>query len=392
MPTAVQALRAEPRAPQCPRRLTRDYVLSGALVLAAVLEGILRTDAHWPVVATAVAVALACAMLWRRTHPLAVTAVVTSAVVAMVVASLVAGLEESAGLYTQVFILLVPYSLFRWASGREIVSGTALLLGMFAVAMSVDYTTFGEAVGGFVFFWFPAALGASVRLWTTSRLRDVERARIEERAQLARELHDTVAHHVSAMVVRAQAGLAVAAVQPEAALETLELIEQEGARTLTEMRAMVRALREPGQAELAPQAGVGDIARLARATDGEPTVAVSITGPAESVAPTLGVALYRIAQESITNALRHARGVGRVDVAVEVAERCVRLRVVDDGQSVAGAARSGPVTAGSGTGYGIAGMTERATLLGGWLTAGPRTAGQGGWLVEAELPRGGSTS
>ena len=115
-----------------------------------------------------------------------------------------------------------------------------------------------------VFLLFPAALGASVRYRTTSRLRELDQVKLREREQLARELHDTVAHHVSAIAIRAQAGRVVAASHPDAAVDALEVIEEEASRTLAEMRSMVGALREDEEPELAPQRGVADIERLAR--------------------------------------------------------------------------------------------------------------------------------
>ncbi len=111
-------------------------------------------------------------------------------------------------------------------------------------AIAGDSPTSAEASIGLVLLVFPAVLGASVRFWSTSRLRELDQVRLREREQLARELHDTVAHHVSAMVIRAQAGRVVAGSRPEAAVEALEIIEAEGSRTLAEMRSMVGALRE----------------------------------------------------------------------------------------------------------------------------------------------------
>jgi len=227
-----------------------------------------------------------------------------------------------------------------------------------------------------------AAVGASVRFWTASRTRALDQVRALERAQLARELHDTVAHHVSAMVVRAQAGRVVAQSRPGAAIEALEVIESEGSRTLAEMRTMVAALRERSDAELAPLPGVADIGRLARGPADQPLVEVHMAGDLDSVAPSVGAAAYRIAQESVTNAVRHARHATRVVVTVTGEPDCVRMTVCDDGDPV-------PVAHGR-DGYGVVGMTERASLLGGTVDAGP-SPGRG-WVVTALLPRAGSTA
>ena len=203
--------------------------------------------------------------------------------------------------------------------------------------------------------------------------------RSQERVQLARELHDTVAHHVSAMVIRAQAGRVVAPSDPGAALDALRVIEDEGSRTLAEMRIMVGALRDREDADLAPQNGIADIERLAGSLDDEPRVQVRLTGDLDALSPAVGAATYRIAQESVTNALRHARNATRIDVQVVGEDHAVRLTVHDDGE---------PVHASSvAPGYGVVGMTERAALLGGTLAAGPRP--DHGWVVDAVLPRAG---
>jgi signal transduction histidine kinase len=247
------------------------------------------------------------------------------------------------------------------------------------LGIASDYTNLGEAVGGFLFLMFPAVLGALVRFWTTARTREIDQVRLREREQLARELHDTVAHHVSAMVVRAQAGRVMAPTDPEAAIDALRVIEEEGSRTLAEMRTMVGALRDREDADLTPQNGVADIKRLARNVDDQPRVHVGLTGDLDELGPTVGAATYRIAQESVTNALRHARNATRIDVQVVGEDHAVRLTVHDDGE---------PVHASSvAPGYGVVGMTERAALLGGTLAAGPRP--DHGWVVDAVLPRAG---
>ena len=112
------------------------------------------------------------------------------------------------------------------------------------------------------------ALGLSVRTQHGARDRRLEQVKAEERVQLARELHDTVAHHVSAIAIQAQAGRALAATSPSSSLEALEVIEVEASRTLAEMRAMVRVLRNEAPADYAPQPGVADLERLVAAHAG----------------------------------------------------------------------------------------------------------------------------
>jgi signal transduction histidine kinase len=377
--SVVRSLRNEPRAAAPPGRVWRDWALVAVLVATAVFEGILRTDVAWRPVALVLAVALVFPLLWRRTHPLAVVVVIFGSVIVLNLVTLFAGPTTSVGLYTMIYVLLVPYALLRWGSGREVMIGLSIIVVAALLGIASDFNGVGEAVAGFVFLMFPAVLGALVRFWTTSRTREIDQVRLREREQLARELHDTVAHHVSAMVIRAQAGRVVAPSDPAAALDALRVIEEEGSRTLAEMRSMVGALRDREDADLTPQNGIADIERLAGSLDDEPRVQVRLTGDLAALSPAVGAATYRIAQESVTNALRHARNATRIDVQVVGEDHAVRLTVHDDGE---------PVHASSvAPGYGVVGMTERAALLGGTLAAGPRP--DHGWVVDAVLPRAG---
>lgn len=366
---------AEPRAPQPLERVWRDWVLVAVLVSTAVLEGVFREDVVWRPVAIVLAVALVFTLLWRRTHPLAMVAVAFGAVIAISIASLRA--DGPVGLYTMIFIVLLPYSLFRWGAGREAAIGLAIILVAGALGTAVDYTGVVDTVFGGLFLLFPAALGASVRYRTTARLREMDQVRLREREQLARELHDTVAHHISAIAIRAQAGRVVAASRPDAALDALDVIEEEASRTLAEMRGMVGVLRRGEQPDLAPQRGVADIERLARSVGDRPRVEVDLSGDLDDLSPSVGAAIYRIAQESITNAVRHARHPTRIDVSVVGDDDCLRLTVSDDGDASS--------TGRSSEGYGLVGMAERAMLLGGTLEAGPSP--DGGWTVTAVLPK-----
>jgi signal transduction histidine kinase len=190
-----------------------------------------------------------------------------------------------------------------------------------------------------------------------------------------------VAHHVSAIVIQAQAGRTVATSDPQAAVEALKVIEAEASRTLAEMRTMVGALRKGEETSFAPQAGVADIRRLAERAGDAPRVEVAPSGELDDLTPSVDAAVYRLAQESITNALRHARRATRVVVAIAGEPDCVRLTVTDDGEA-------GAVGLNGTSGYGIVGMTERAELLGGTLHAGPNH--ERGWTVTAVLPRSGT--
>jgi two-component sensor histidine kinase len=372
--STLRQLLAEPRVPNAPRRVWRDWMLIGLLVPITLFEVLVRDDIAWRPVTLLLGVVPIGASLWRRTHPL----VVVTVVFGLHAAShgvLLFGADHSAMLYVTVWIVVVSYALFRWGSGRECAIGLGVMvLGHVPTEHGV-IPNVGDVVGGAVFLVVPAALGVAVRYRTSSRSSEVDQVKLREREQLARELHDTVAHHVSAIILQAQAGQAVAAANPAGALGTLATIEAEASRTLSEMRFMVDALRQGEGPELLPQRGVSDIKWLARSGDERPHVEVRLGDGLDEVNASVGAALYRLAQESVTNAVRHARQATRVEVDVTTDGRIVQLVVSDDGFSV-----STPSSAG----YGLIGMNERATLLGGTFVAGPRLGG--GWTVTAVLP------
>jgi len=380
IPDSVRSLWEEPRVPDPPVRVWRDWVLVGVILIAAILEGTLRSDVIWRPLAIALTLGLVWTVLWRRTRPLAMVIITFGTVTALSVATIVAGVS-SVGLNTTVFVLLMAYSLVRWGSGRDIVLGLPLILFAYALGIVADYTTVGEAAAGAVFAIFPVVLGGLVRYRVNYGVNERERIKLSERTQLARELHDTVAHHVSAIAVRAQAGRVVAATNPRAAVESLQIIEEEASRALTEMRLMVGSLRDGEEADFAPQRGVADIPRLAHGAGDSPRVTVELSGALDDLGPAIGAAVYRLAQESITNALRHARHATRVDVHVTGSDHYVHLTVADDGDAHA--------VAPSWSGFGLVGMRERAALLGGTLDAGPSP--NKGWVVNAVLPKGSAT-
>ena len=379
VPDALRSLWAEPRPANPSGPLPRDWVLVAALICWSVVEAVLRQDmAPLPLLLIAAFAAVA-PLPWRRTHPLLAVAVAFGT---LTVVDIVRILTGSQGVlpFGVSATLVLTYALFRWGSGREAAGGLGVILLWLSITLVAESTSLAETVAGYAFFLFAAALGAAIRYRARIRTRDIDQAKAREREQLARELHDTVAHHVSGIAIQAQAGRAVAAAHPERAVEALVTIEDAATRTLTELRAIVGVLRVPQDTEFAPQPGMAEVEQLA--TDGQtrPCVEVTLAGELDDLSPAVGSAIYRLAQESITNARRHARHATRVTVAVTGDTDQVRLTVVDDG--------SIGTTGRAPAGYGLVGMRERATLLGGTFHAGP-TAGRG-WRVEAILPRTGT--
>ena len=371
---ALRSLWAEPRAADAPERVSRDWVLVGVLMVTALLEGVLRDDVAWRPFATIVAVGLAPVLLWRRTRPLACVVVAWGTAMVLGLATLAGG-PTHIGLTTMIYVLVLVYALVRWGSGREIVIGLAVVLVAAVIGTVADYTGPSDVIGGFGITAAAAAGGAAFRYRAESWRRALDQIRSQERVGLARELHDMVAHHVSAIAVQAQAGRAMAGQRPEAGLEALAVIEGEASRTLAEMRAMVRVLRDGAPAEYTPQPGVADLVSLAR-REPVPVVDVEVPGDLDGLPLQVDAAVYRLAQEALTNALRHARNASRVEIRVVEGGGRLRLRVTDDGQIDPGRSAS--------HGFGLLGMTERVQLLGGTLLAGP--APEGGWAVDAELP------
>lgn len=389
--SAIRSVWNEPRPADPPARTWRDWVLVAAFVVAAVIEGIVRPDVpgRWLQVATVVV--LAPTLLWRRTHPLLMVAIafVASGVPAVI-------LDRELDLTTNVFMLVLPYALFRWGSGRAMVLGAALILAKVGVNAALGFLAPTDVGAGVVILSSAFALGLAFRYRAGARKREREQVALLERERLARDLHDVVGHHVSAVAVRAQAGLAVSGTDPGAAADALRVIEGEATRALAEMRTLVRALRSDelrtdnlradglgadnsgtGEAaDLAPGPTIADVERLA--DTGPPPVEVLLEGDPARVTAAVGAAVHRIAQESVTNARRHARGATRIAVLVTVGDMSVRLRVSDDGDAP---------TRPAGSGFGLAGMRERAELLGGTLEAGPAARG---WTVEAVLPLSGA--
>lgn len=367
----IRSILAEPRAPDPPARVWWDWALVGALLVTAAGEAILRPDVPALPLATVVALLVIPVLLWRRTHPLLATAVGFGGAMVLHI-PMILGDVADVGLHSMLVVLLLPYALYRWASGPEALVGTAIIAVPAGLGLATS-GTLGDVIGGTTVLVAAFALGAAMRYRAVARQREVQQVRTLERGELARELHDTVAHHVSAIAIQAQAGRTVGATDPASAIDALAVIEAEASRTLYEMRTMVRVLRDGEVADYAPQRGISDLDELTRMS---PVVQVHRGGDLAGLPQPVEVAVYRICQESVTNAIRHSLNAKAVTVGVTGHVGVVRLRVHDDGE----AAR--PATT---VGYGLLGMAERAKLLGGACQAGPDPVG--GWTVEATLPR-----
>lgn len=243
-----------------------------------------------------------------------------------------------------------------------------------------------------LFFAALLMLGFAIAIGLYFRARDAERrkgieaavteAQTSERMALARELHDVVAHHVTGIVVQAQAAKMLNGRNPALAMEALDRIEEAGTEALVAMRRLVRSMRDNhGPTEQATTDLDADLRRLAdTAGHGVPTEFELRLTP--DIPQEVARSALRLVQESLTNVGKHAEGVSEVTVLVEVSGGELHVRVSDDGRK-----GDGRPVGGSG-GYGLVGMRERVELLHGRLTAGPA---DGGWTVEAWLPLEGET-
>jgi signal transduction histidine kinase len=210
------------------------------------------------------------------------------------------------------------------------------------------------------------------REWRAAAAADAERARI------ARELHDVIAHSVSVMVIQAAGARTVMGSDPERASASLQSVERAGRDAMAEMRRLLGVL--DGGADrrtLAPQPGLADIRDLvARTRAAGLATDLRVEGEPAILSPALDLSAYRIVQEALTNAIKHA-GPARAAVRVRWVRDALELEVSDDGR--------GPIAAnGAGSGHGIAGMRERAALHGGSIRAGAGV--EGGFAVRARLP------
>ncbi|MEM1178310.1 MAG: sensor histidine kinase [Acidobacteriota bacterium] len=373
---ALAALWSEPRPADPPSPGTRDLLFGLAAMAVMVADAALQPgQVHRPL-AVALSIFVGVLILLRLRWPLGafLTAFGVGFSVEIVTTVQATGWEAPP---SHALALILPFALCRWGAGWQMAVGFGVLLGIFGLAAALgDLRTPQEAIGSAVMLLFPAALGSTARFQSRSQAQALGRVKLEERERLARELHDTVAHHVSAIAIQAQAGRAVADRSPERALATLEVIEGAAKKTLEEMRDIVGALRSDGEHDLAPQKGLSDLPQLVAEAGAE----LSMEGDFSDLRPAAGSAIYRMVQEAITNAERNARNKTKVWVDLRGDGSAVTLRVRDDGDPT-------PVGARGRRGFGLLGLAERAALLGGRFEAGPDPAG--GWCLEAELPRTG---
>jgi signal transduction histidine kinase len=367
-----------------------DGVLAGVLGVGGVLLGF----AVGRLGLLPVSVALSVPVVFRRTHPVTGFAVVIA----------VGALQLFTGLRLGSADLAIPimlYTLAAYTPRRTSVPGLAVCLVGSAAAIVAwgtpgNLTTQSWLLEGLILFAGPSllawVLGDSMRYRRAYYAALEERAaRLEaergaqaqiaaaaERARIARELHDVIAHNVSVMVVQADGASYALGTDPGRAAEALAAISGTGRQALAEMRRLLGILRRDEEATpRAPLPGIGQLGELlesARAA-GLP-VSFTVEGVPQPLPGGAALAAYRIVQESLTNTRKHAGPLASAQVTLRYLEDALVLEISDDGRGAAAVP--------DGAGHGLTGMAERVAVYGGSVTAGPRPGG--GFAVTARLP------
>ena len=372
-------------------RLGRPPVAASAAVLAVLaLFDVAVVTPGWPWVlfAAVVALALGARSPGPQQDALTASAVAVSWAGTALMAVVDYRWAGSWGFAETAALLLLLVVRWRWAAGRgDWALTAAVALAVVALPLRL-LSTDTPATTGFV----AAATAVAVAVGVGLRSQDAQRAlavaavRRAEREEVARELHDVVAHHVTGIVVATQAARTVAAASTggasPAVTTALEQIEAAGAEALVSMRRLVGVLRtDPAAAApRAPAPGLGDLADLVRRfrdAGAVGSVELTTTGDAAALPSEVQAAVYRVVQEALTNAARHAPGAARVVVSLTGAATGAVVEVLDSGAGQDPAPQPGG-------GFGIIGMRERVEALGGVLSAGPLD--RGGWRVHAEVP------
>jgi signal transduction histidine kinase len=370
-----------------------DVALAGTLFLVTVLIPAQSYDRS-PAGSFFAGTLLVTPLAWRRRAPVPAAAVI-----------LVAGLLELVlaheFLPANYAVLVMVYSLAAYAPGWA--ARTGLGLGLFgAVVAAVRYF----ASGSDALLLTAGSIGVTVvAAWALGDLRRARLLRLEaleeraellalerdqemrlaataERARIARELHDVVAHSLSVVIAQADGGRYAGKTDPEAATGALEAIAATGRQALTDMRSLLGVLRDGGGEEYAPQpdvAAITDLVEDVRASGLD--VDLIVEGDPRPLPAGPQLAAYRIVQESLTNVLKHAGPASRAWVRLQWRPDALELSVLDDGRGASAA-----MVGSDGEGQGVRGMVERAQLHGGRLETGPRPGG--GFGVHAALPYG----
>jgi len=364
-----------------------DAVLAAALVAGSVLSFAVRARSRHELpdlAGFALIVIGGGSLAWRRRAPLTVFAIV-GAVVAT--ASLFGNWPESA-----LLLWTATYSAAAYSERDRLLPVLIPVAVAGSVAISVgerfdrglNWVTIASEL--FLTFGIPALLGRMTfnrrRRIVLDRELSAREAVVAERARIARELHDVVAHHMSVMVVQAAAARAVGERDRAAAAQALERVEESGRAGLAEMRRLLGLLDADDRAEREPQPGMArldDLLQSMRATG--LSVEAVVEGTPRPLPPGVDLSAYRVVQEALTNSMKHASGAS-ARVLLRYEADALELEVADDGPGPFGEVEATG-------GRGLIGMRERVQLCGGEFEAGPNNGG--GFVVRARLPADAET-
>jgi signal transduction histidine kinase len=372
-------------APVVTRRLLNmygDQALAVAIGLLYCVELSFEGDVEHRLPSIAVAVFFAVALAFRRRAPVAALAV--GLCVIELDNTVLKGLAE-AGAFLLGFVIAL-YSAGRHARGRWAIVSVVIVIAAIPFAAIEPGSPVGFSDFAFftMFFAGPFVVGRVIR-YRREREHHLEQeakvAVVDERVRIARELHDVVAHAISVIVLQARGGRRMLDESPAETRAALDAIERAGEQALVEMRRLLGLLRDTDEAAaLAPQPSLAHISELAaRMSETGLPVEVRVEGAVVELPPGIDVTAYRIVQEGLTNALKHA-GPAHARVVVRYGDDMLELEVLDDGTGSAN---------GGGSGHGLAGIKERVAVYGGDLESGRRP--EGGFSLKARLPLAGIT-
>ena len=388
---------AEPRPTVSRRAISFDAVLAAVATVAALAAGYPHARPLGPLLVAMTTVPLAL----RRVFPLTAFWVVMAAIIASYY-----GDNDSATLVTFLTVAFAAYSAVVHSRyhGAALISMplvTVLVIALFAntsppippratpLLIFIPIMIVGDAVHR----WARRAgdSGARLRQAQAEHEAATRRALALERARIASEMHDVVTHNVSVMVVQAGAARRVLSKDPDEATKALLAVESSGRTAMTELRHLLGLLSPPpgtadggGPASLAPQPGLEELREMVDrvVTAGLPA-ALHVTGTPRDLPPGVGLAVFRIVQEALTNVLKHA-GKPQTEVRLDYEPAALVVEVADDGRPIPAAVPALGAAVPGGAGMGLLGLRERVALYGGELAAGPRPGG--GWLVKARIP------
>jgi signal transduction histidine kinase len=376
-----------------------DAVFALALTTAALIDAIVRdaiagftADGIWN---TALILCTTLPLVFLHVQPLAAYGTMLAAVVAQTALGYAGSPVSTGALALALFILALTAS-YRTA----VIAGVSTGIGSIAEVVLLLVRDSDLDATRMVFYWLAFSalwlLGLIIKLYRESAARATRRAALfaqdrelrareavaDERARMARELHDGVGHALNVVVLHAQGAQRIMESKPELASEALSAIEVAGRQALADVERMLGMLRAEEDDALAARPGLGQLQTLvAQVTEAGLPSTLAVEGTPATLPASLDLTAYRIVQEALTNSLKHA-GNARASVTVRYLDGAVELEVLDTGRGAA-------VPPSPSGGRGIPGMRERVLVFGGSLEVGPLP--QGGFRVWARLPLVGQT-